>query len=154
MHDQFKTFYQIYQHKHTANFQSHLNPLHHSSGNWEHLLQIPQSLSFCSMTQACLSRHVLSEFCEQLTLRLQLTLKGIQHSQALSHSSKPCLPITLQLLQNIYTYLSHQPHCYNNILMWAACCPAFFDFSGWVNFPLLQISSTTRIATYVLMILP
>ena len=74
------------------------------------------------------SAGMFSEFCQQLTPCLQLTLKGIQRSQAVSHSPKPRLPITLQLLQNIYTYLSQQPHCYNNILMWAACCLAFFGF--------------------------
>ena len=74
------------------------------------------------------SAGMFSEFCQQLTPRLQLTLKGIQRSQAVSHSPKPWLPITLQLLQNIYTYLSQQPHRYNNILMWAACCLAFFGF--------------------------
>ena len=74
------------------------------------------------------SAGMFSEFCQQLTPRLQLTLKRIQLSQALSHSPKACLPITLQLLQNIYTYLPLQPHCYNNIMMQAACCLAFFGF--------------------------
>ena len=76
------------------------------------------------------SAGMFSEFCQQLTPRLQLTLKGIQCSQTLSHSPKPWLLITVQLLQNIYTYLSQQPNRYNNILMWAACCLSFLDFSG------------------------
>ena len=74
------------------------------------------------------SAGMFSEFCQQLTPHLQITLKGIQHRQEVSHSPKPQLPTTLQLLQNIYTYLSQQPHRYNNILMWAACCLGFFGF--------------------------
>ena len=80
---------------------------------------------FCQTSYSPYVAGMFPEFCQQLTPRLQLTLKGIQCSQALSHSPKPRLPITLQLWQNIYTYLSQQPHCYNNILMWAACCQLF-----------------------------
>ena len=69
-----------------------------------------------------------SQFSRQLTPRLQLTLKGIQRSQAISHSPRLRLPITLQLLQKIHAQLSKQPHHYNNILTWAACCLAFFGF--------------------------
>ena len=68
------------------------------------------------------------QFSQQLTPRLQLTLKGIQRSQATSHPPRQRLPVTLQLLQNIYRHLSQQPHHYNNILTWAACCLAFFGF--------------------------
>ena len=115
-----------YQCKHTANFRSHLNPLHHSSGNREHL-QNHESLSLCSMTHACISWHVLRVLPIAHTSPSTYS-QGIQCRQALSHLPKPWLPITLQLLQNIYTYLSQQPHRYNNILMWAACCLAFFGF--------------------------
>ena len=74
------------------------------------------------------SAGMFSEFALHLTPRLQLTLKGIQCSQALSHPPRLHLPITLQLLQNIYTQLSQQPQSYNNILTWAACYLAFFGF--------------------------
>ena len=71
-----------------------------------------------------------SQFSQQLTPRLQLTLKGIQRSQAISSSQPPRqrLPITLQLLQSIYKHLSQQPQHYDNILTWAVCCLAFFGF--------------------------
>ena len=75
-------------------------------------------------------RHITvgmcAQFSQQLMPCLQLTLKGIQRSQAASHSPRHRLPITLQLLQNIHTQPSQQPHHYNNILTWAACCLAFF----------------------------
>lgn len=74
------------------------------------------------------SAGMFSQFSQQLTPRLQLTLKGIQRSQAICQSSQPRRPVTLQLLQNIHAHLSLQPHCYNNILIWAACCLAFFGF--------------------------
>ena len=74
--------------------------------------------------------HV-SEFCQQLAPCLQLTFKGTQRSQALSQP----LNLVCQLHYNCCrtsTHLSHQPHCYNNILMWAACRQTFFGFL-WVS---------------------
>ena len=79
------------------------------------------------------SAGMSSEFCQQFTPCLQLTLKRIQDSQALPHSYKPCLPIALQLLQNIYTYLSHQPYCYNNILIWEVCYLGFLRVSEFTT---------------------
>ena len=66
-----------------------------------------------------ISAGMFSEFGQHFTPCLQLTLKGIQCSQALSHPPRPRLPITLQLLQNIYAQLSQQPQSCNNIL---TCC--------------------------------
>ena len=69
-----------------------------------------------------ISASMFSDFSQQLIPWLQLTRKGIQQSQALSHPPPPppriCLPITLRLLQNISTQLSQQPHCYYSILIW------------------------------------
>lgn len=67
-------------------------------------------------------------FGHQLTPRLQLTLKGIQKSQIASHPPKVRLPITLQIMQDIKHYLAQQPQSHDNILLWAACCLAFFGF--------------------------
>ena len=38
------------------------------------------------------------------------------------------LSITLQIMQSINDLLINQPHSYANILIWAACCLAFFGF--------------------------
>jgi len=67
------------------------------------------------------------DFSTQLTPRLHLTLKGIQKSQATS-SQRTRLPITLKIMQSINGLLTEDPHSYNNILIWAACCLAFFGF--------------------------
>ena len=69
-----------------------------------------------------------AEFNSQLTPRLQLTLKGIQRNQATSHPPRVRLPITLQIMQSINDLLTNQPLSYTNILIWAACCLAFFGF--------------------------
>ena len=68
-------------------FKVYLSPLHHKH----------------------ISASMFSDFSQQLTPRLQLTRKGIQQSQALSHPPPPriCLPITLRLLQNIYIHNYH-----------------------------------------------
>ena len=65
-------------------------------------------------------------FSKQLTPRLQLALRGIKKSQASSPRIR--LPITLHLLQSIKQVLSSQPQSYKNIMLWAACCLAFFGF--------------------------
>ena len=67
-------------------------------------------------------------FNAQLTPRLQLTLKGIQKSQASAQPPRVRLPITLQIMGNIKDLLSKQPRSYTNIMIWAACCLAFFAF--------------------------
>ena len=71
---------------------------------------------------------VHSYFSQQLTPRLQPVLKGIQKSQALTHPPRVCLPITIQILENILQLLSQRPKSYMNVMTWAACCLAFFGF--------------------------
>jgi len=76
--------------------------------------------------------HVMAgmhtSFEEQLTPRLHLALKSIKRTQAMANPSRPRLPITLQLMCGIKDCLSRQPHSYSNIMLWAACCLAFFGF--------------------------
>ena len=65
---------------------------------------------------------------EQLTPCLQLTIKRIQKSQASAKPSRIRLPITLKIMGDIKALLSEQPHSYTSIMIWAACCIAFFGF--------------------------
>jgi len=53
------------------------------------------------------------EFYSQLTPRVQLALKGIRKSQATSQTQRTRLSITLEIM---------------HILLWVACCLAFFGF--------------------------
>ena len=69
-----------------------------------------------------------SHFHQQLTPRLQLILKGIKKTQAISQPAKTRLPITLNIMKNIKSMLSSQPNSYLHIMIWAACCLAFFGF--------------------------
>jgi len=68
------------------------------------------------------------EFYSQFTPQVQLALKGIQKSQATSQTQRTHLPITLEIMRSINSLLSEEPHSCDNILLWAACCLAFFGF--------------------------
>ena len=74
------------------------------------------------------SAGLFSYFDKQLTPRLQLTLKGIQKNQAVTQPPRIRLPITLQIMENIKTFMAKQPSSYYNIMIWATCCLAFFGF--------------------------
>jgi len=74
-------------------------------------------------------------FKEQLTPRLQLVLKGIKRTQAISTPCRTCLPITLQIMSGIKQRLSRQPHSQSSIIFWVTCCLAFFGY--------LQVSEFT-----------
>ena len=55
-------------------------------------------------------------------------LNGIKISQIASSPPRVRLPITLQLMQKIKNLLLQQPGSYDNIMVWATCCLAFFGF--------------------------
>ena len=74
------------------------------------------------------SAGLFSFFDKQLTPRLQLTLKGIQKKQGITKPPRIRLPITLQIMGSLKTLLAKQPGSYFNIMIWAACCLAFFGF--------------------------
>ena len=69
-----------------------------------------------------------SSFNHQLTPRLQQVLKGIQKTQAATQSPRVRLPITLSIMQEIKRLLLKRPQSYDGIMIWAACCLAFFGF--------------------------
>ena len=67
-------------------------------------------------------------FCSQLTPRVQQVVRGIRKVQALEKPTQLCLPVTTDIMLKIKAILSRNPHKYHNIMMWAACCIAFFGF--------------------------
>ena len=65
-------------------------------------------------------------FNRQLTPRLQLVLHGIIKHQSLTLPKRIHLPITIQMC-GIKKVFFRKPQLYN-IMLWAACCLAFFGF--------------------------
>ena len=73
-----------------------------------------------------LTAGLLDTFSAQSTPRLAQVLQGIKRYQAFTTSPTIRLPITIQIMHNIKTTLAQSPMEYQNIMMWAACCVAFF----------------------------
>lgn len=63
-----------------------------------------------------------------LTPRLEQIVQGIKWDQACTRPARVCPPVTLNIMCNIYSVLSKNPNQYQEIMLWAACCTAFFDF--------------------------
>ena len=63
-----------------------------------------------------------------LTPRLQLVLRGIKRAKATSPPTAARLPITVEVMRQIKAVLMKAPQKYDNILLCAACCLAFFGF--------------------------
>ena len=67
-------------------------------------------------------------FDQQLTPRLQQVLKRIQRTQAISKASRIRRPITMDIMKAVMNLLLQKDASYDNIMMWVACCTAFFSF--------------------------
>ena len=78
------------------------------------------------------SLHVVSghdvTFHNQLTPRLHQVLKGIRKEKASTLPSRLRRPITRDIMLKIKVTLLKSPNSYHNIMMWVACCLAFFGF--------------------------
>ncbi len=68
------------------------------------------------------------EFATELTPRLQMVLRGIKKEKAKMNPPRTRLPITIDIMEKIKGALAQAPGDHNNILLWAACCLAFFGF--------------------------
>ena len=67
-------------------------------------------------------------YSQQVSPYLELVIKGIKRDQLQGKSSQQRLPITADIMANIYTVLARTPNDSQCIMMWAACCIAFFCF--------------------------
>ena len=63
-----------------------------------------------------------------LTPRLEQVLRGIKKEQASTRPQRTRLPITVHIMTQIYSVLKKSPTDYQSIMLWAACCTAFFGF--------------------------
>ena len=71
-------------------------------------------------------------YAEQLTPRVQLILKGIKKMQLHNKLLKQRLPTTVAIMTRIYNTVAQTPNDYHSIMIWAACCLAFFwIFKMW-----------------------
>ena len=67
-------------------------------------------------------------FHSHLTPCHHQVLKGIRKEKASTLPSRIHRPITRDIMLEIKGALLKSPHSYHNIMMWAACCLAFFGF--------------------------
>ena len=72
--------------------------------------------------------HIANGYGDPLkgALQLELVLKGLKRKKPKGQDTR--LPITPLVLKIIKQVLMGNPQDYNNIMLWAACCLAFFAF--------------------------
>ena len=68
------------------------------------------------------------QFSRQLTPRLELVLKGIKKEKSKTSSPAGRLPITIEVMQKMKAVLVCSTAQYDDVLLWAAGCLAFFGF--------------------------
>ena len=63
-----------------------------------------------------------------LTPRLEQVLRGIKRDQSHTRIERIRLPITVEIMHQIHTVLFKSPYEFQEVMLWAACCTAFFGF--------------------------
>lgn len=96
---------------------------------------------FAAIRHLHLASNHLTVYSTQLTPRVQQVLQGIKRYQAHVFTPAQRLPITTDIMQQIKQVLQQHPHSYNNIMMWAACCLAFFGLLRCTEFTVHSQSS-------------
>ena len=72
------------------------------------------------------------------TPRLNYVLKGIHKECAVNHQPRERQPITFPIMERLHMVLLQHSGNYNNIMIWAACCLAYFG--------LLRVSEFTTLS--------
>ena len=67
-------------------------------------------------------------YSQQLTPYLEQVVQGIKKEQLRSRPPRIRLPITTEIMSRIHNILARSPNDHQSIMMWAACCTAFFGF--------------------------
>ena len=72
--------------------------------------------------------HISNGYGDPLkgALQLDLVLRGLKRKKPRGQDTR--LPITPWILMQIREVLMQKPHDFDNIMLWAACCLAFFAF--------------------------
>ena len=71
---------------------------------------------------------LLHKFSSQLSPRVEMILRGIKKEQCEGQSPRIQLPITIEIMYKLKQPLQGQPNDYHNLMIWEACCIAFFGF--------------------------
>ena len=66
------------------------------------------------------------QYKSQLTPRLYQVIKGIQKTQCITKSPKTRKPLTYKILEGVRSVLLKHPCTQDDLMIWAACCIAFF----------------------------
>jgi len=65
---------------------------------------------------------------KSLTPHLEQLLRYIKKDEAVKCTLMVCLPISVEIMSEMYSSLSKFPTDYLSIMVWAASCTAFFGF--------------------------
>lgn len=111
-----------------------------------HLSRTIKASSIKVYLAAVRSLHIENGFPNPLSncLRLERVIRGIKRSQGISKRER--LPVTVTVLLRIREKLNFQ--CYDDILLWAACCTGFFGFlrSGEFTTPSAKFDARVHLA--------